>query len=89
MEFQMYMLKTTLKVNDKSTRNTVYCIYAQEFFSSYAKVMLNAWSTTSCPKLCWHNLFKPIANSSPSKVYSYLDDQRKQSNITPGFKLIL
>ena len=41
--------------------------------------MLNAWRT--CPKLCWHNLLKPIANSSPSKVCSYLDDQRKQSNI--------
>ena len=35
------------------------------------------------------NFFKPIVNSSPSKVYSYPDDQRKPSNITPGFKLIL
>ena len=34
-----------------------------KFFSCYAKVMLNAWSTVSCLKLYWHNLSKLMVSS--------------------------
>ena len=43
--------------------------------NNFLVVMLNAWSSASCLKLCWHNLSKPIAKKSPSKVNSHLDDQ--------------